>query len=374
MVIRPLAVEEVQEAVCAAPRVLPRGGGTKPALSTAPEGVASIDLSGLRGVTAYVPEEFTFTALAGTPLAQVVEMLAEHGQCLPFDPPFAGQGATLGGTVAAGLSGPGRYQYGGVRDFLLGARYVDGEGRLIYAGGKVVKNAAGFDIPKLMVGSLGRLGVLVELSFKVFPKPETTASLRIDFPHLEEAVGALQRLSASPLDLNAVEIVPSQAGWTLWARLAGSSTAMPARLNALRAFLGGGEEMPGGEKIPGGGEMPGGEGDFWGEILSFAWVPQGWALVKAAVTPRRIAALEPRLQALESLRRYSGGGQAAWIALPGDADTLNDILRTEGLPGVVLFGPTSTPLLGLRKGMAFARRVKAALDPVSRFLEISDAA
>ena len=108
-------------------------------------------------------------------------MLAEHGQYLPFDPPLAAAGATLGGTVAAGLSGPGRYRYGGVRDFVLGVRFVDGMGNLVRGGGKVVKNAAGFDFPKLMVGSLGRLGVLAELSFKVFPQPPAFATLAVSY-------------------------------------------------------------------------------------------------------------------------------------------------------------------------------------------------
>ena len=114
--------------------------------------------------------EFTFTALAGTPVREIAAALAERGQYLPFDPMLREAGATLGGTVAAGLSGPGRFRYGGLRDFILGVRFVDGEGRLLRLGGKVVKNAAGFDLPKFFVGSLGRFGVLAEMTFKVFPK------------------------------------------------------------------------------------------------------------------------------------------------------------------------------------------------------------
>ena len=164
-----------------------RGGGSKPGLSTPGDDVTVLDMSGLRGVVEYEPNEFVFTALAGTPVAEVVAMLAEHGQYLPFDPPFAAAGATLGGAVASGLSGPGRYRYGGVRDFVIGVRFVDGLGQLVRGGGKVVKNAAGFDLPKLMVGSLGRLGALVELSFKVFPKPPAFATLRVDYPSLAAA-------------------------------------------------------------------------------------------------------------------------------------------------------------------------------------------
>ena len=175
----PSTVQELQSIVRAYPRVLPRGGGTKPALSTPRGGETPIDLSRLSGMLDYEPGEFVFTALAGTRVYTISSVLAGHGQYLPFDPLLVERGATLGGTVAAGASGPGRYRYGGVRDFQLGVRFVNGGGEIVRAGGKVVKNAAGFDIPKLMVGSLGQLGVLVELSFKVFPRYLVGASGRI---------------------------------------------------------------------------------------------------------------------------------------------------------------------------------------------------
>src|SRR5687768_10335661 len=182
-------IEAVQDFVRSAREpLLPRGAGTKPSLSTPPAGAASLELGGLRGVREYEPGEFVFTALAGTPLAEVEALLAQHGQYLPFDPLLIERGATLGGTVAAGLSGSGRYRYGGVRDFILGVRYVDGSGELVRGGGKVVKNAAGFDLPKLFVGSLGQLGALVELSFKVFPRPEATLTVRHALPTLADAL------------------------------------------------------------------------------------------------------------------------------------------------------------------------------------------
>lgn len=155
----PRTPEEVAEAVRSGAKLLPRGGGSKPALSQAPAGVEVLEMGGLAGIVEYRPEEFVIIALAGTPLSEVKELLRRHQQYLPFDPPLAAAGATLGGTVAAGLSGPMRHRFGGVRDFILGVRLVDGKGRLVRGGGKVVKNAAGFDLPKLMVGSLGQLGV-----------------------------------------------------------------------------------------------------------------------------------------------------------------------------------------------------------------------
>src|SRR5438105_916896 len=167
-VVDPGSVGELVEAVRSLSRVLAIGASTKPRLS-AVDGV-KLCTKRLSGIIEYEPSEFTFTALAGTRISEIAAALAERGQYLPFDPVLARAGATLGGTVASGLNGPGRFRFGGLRDFILGVKFVDGEGRLLRLGGKVVKNAAGFDIPKFFVGSLGRYGVLAEITFKVFPR------------------------------------------------------------------------------------------------------------------------------------------------------------------------------------------------------------
>ncbi|MHB8659102.1 MAG: FAD-binding protein [Solirubrobacteraceae bacterium] len=172
-------VEVLREAMRQGPRVLPHGAGTKPALSTPSDGTAPLDVSGLSGSLEYDPSELTVTALAGTPVAEFAAALAEHGQYLPFDPLGSAAGATLGGVVAAETSGPNAFRHGGVRDFLIGVRFIDGTGKLVRGGGKVVKNAAGIDLPKLMIGSAGRLGVLVQLSFKVFPWLDATATVAV---------------------------------------------------------------------------------------------------------------------------------------------------------------------------------------------------
>ena len=188
-------IEEIQDAVRNRPRLRVRGGATKPALCQG----AELSLEQFSGVLEYEPSEFTFTALAGTSIASLEELLADHGQYLPFDPPLGQAGATLGGTLAAGLSGPGRFRYGGVRDFVLGVRFVNGEGEVVRGGGKVVKNAAGFDLPKWMVGSLGEFGVLVEVTCKVFPRPAAWATLAVSLPDTAQAVEAMCRLAASAL-------------------------------------------------------------------------------------------------------------------------------------------------------------------------------
>ena len=143
----PLTANELCDAIRAHPRVLAVGARTKPRLSQCDENVALISMRRLSGIVEYDPGEFTFTALAGTPLREIRDALAARGQYLPFDPPLVESGATIGGTVAAGLSGPGRFRYGGVRDFILAVQFADGTGQLLRGGAKVVKNAAGFDSP-----------------------------------------------------------------------------------------------------------------------------------------------------------------------------------------------------------------------------------
>src|SRR6266446_6711263 len=181
----PETLAELVRAVRNTPKLLAAGAGTKPRMA-AFDGV-KLSVSKLTGILEYEPSEFTFTALAGTSLREIIAALAERGQYLPFEPMCVEAGATLGGTVAAGLSGPGRFQYGGVRDFILGIRFVDGAGRLLRMGGKVVKNAAGFDLPKFFVGSLGRFGVLAEMTFKVFPSPPSKLTVRLAAGNIQSA-------------------------------------------------------------------------------------------------------------------------------------------------------------------------------------------
>ncbi len=373
--MKPTTVEEIQEIVRSQPALLPTGGGSKPALSTSPTEFPPLEMSGLSQIIEYEPGEYTFTAMAGTPVATVLAELANHGQYLPCDPLLAHRGATLGGVVAADTAGPLRYRFGGVRDFLIGVRFVDGLGRLVRGGGKVVKNAAGFDLAKLMVGSLGRLGVLTEVSFKVFPAPETYSTLRIEFGNLRQAVAAIERLTTSPLEMDALDLEPPGR---LWVRIGGLSEVLSDRLARLEKFL---REAPESgvqqvESLTGPAEQ-----SLWQEVNGLAWVPEGWGLVKVPLTLSRILVLEERLDGQTARRRYSVGGNVVWIAWPGPTDTdrgeaksffngLDAILTGLDLAGLVILGPAGQPLLGLRSGAALLQRVKQALDPNRRFLEI----
>jgi glycolate oxidase FAD binding subunit len=213
-----------------------RGGGTKAFYGEPSRGGEALSLHELRGISSYEPSELVVTARAGTPLAELEAALADKGQCLAFEPPrFAQTGAvggtvggTVGGMVAAGLAGPARAAVGGVRDFVLGATMLSGRAEVLSFGGQVMKNVAGYDVSRLLAGSLGILGPILEVSLKVLPKPPATATLRFD---IEEAE-ALKRLAAwggEPLPLNA------SAWWehTLVVRLSGAAAAVQAAASKL---------------------------------------------------------------------------------------------------------------------------------------------
>ena len=322
-----------------------RGGGSKPGLS----GRANLELAALSGILEYDPSEYTFTALAGTSVLEVRELLERHGQFLPFDPVLVEAGATLGGTVAAGLSGPGRQRYGGVRDFILAVQFVDGLGRIVRGGGKVVKNAAGFDLPKLHCGSLGRFGVLSELTFKVFPAPKDWITLRLDFERMNDALEAVIKLGGSSFDLYALELLDK----TVLVRLGGLRSAFAERVGNLENFLG--QHC----------EVFEADAEIWREAREFHWQPSGSSLIKIPLTPAKILSFETRLLEVglqNSPRRYSAGGNLAWICVD-DVEKLESVLLGFNLSGLVINGPSYRALIGRQADQIMLSRVSQALDP-----------
>ena len=201
-----------------------RGGGTKDFYGEASQGEL-LDTRPLTGVTSYEPSELVVTARAGTPLAELESLLAAHGQCLPFEPPHFGDGATVGGMVAAGLSGPARASAGAVRDYVLGATMVNGRGELLTFGGQVMKNVAGYDVSRLLAGSLGTLGLIVEVSLKVLPVPPGEATLKFAMTQ-PEALRQLNLWGGQPLPLNASCWVEDAGFGTLFLRLRGAIAAV----------------------------------------------------------------------------------------------------------------------------------------------------
>lgn len=196
------------------------GSGSKAFYGRATQG-DPLDATRYRGIVSYEPTELVLTARAGTPLAEIEAELAARRQMLPFEPPHFGSGATLGGCIAAGLSGPRRAYAGAARDYVLGVRMIDGKGDVLNFGGQVMKNVAGYDVSRLLTGSLGTLGLLLEVSLKVLPIPVEELSLRFVMAE-REALETVNRWAAQPLSLSAT----CYHNGVLTVRLSGAAAAV----------------------------------------------------------------------------------------------------------------------------------------------------
>lgn len=349
--LTPLTPAELADAVRSAPRVLAVGAGTKPRLSHVPADVVRISTAKLRGIVEYEPSEFTFTALAGTPVREITAALAERGQYLPFDPLFAAAGATIGGTVAAGVSGPGRFRFGGLRDFILGVRFVDGGGRLLRLGGKVVKNAAGFDLPKFFVGSLGRFGALAEITFKVFPRPLATRTLRLAAKDGAAMAEIFSQAGGARWELDALEAAPGEGA--VFARLAGP----PAALDALVAEVF--------ARWPGTALEADAADSFWRGVAALSWAQPGGALVKLALTPAQVPDFVSRIPA-GAEAWVSAGGNTGYLSLPAGAPAPALAWPALALRGDLPLWPGMHPRFDVMKA------TKAALDSQGRFPGLDD--
>ena len=230
-------------------KVVPVGHGTKLRMGGASPPIDfAISLERLNQVSDYPASDLTISVEAGLPIHLLESTLAAKGQMLPLDVPFA-KYATVGGTIAANVNGPRRLAYGSWRDIVLGVQYVTAEGKLAKGGGKVVKNVAGYDTPKLMIGSMGTLGVMVEVTFKAFPVPPATATLMLRFRSAQQAAQAALRIVHSQLVPQALDLIDSpaygspadqpwlQAPGTLLARLAGAEEVLARYERELPALV-----------------------------------------------------------------------------------------------------------------------------------------
>ena len=219
----------VREAAASDAPLRLRGGGTKDFYGGEACGEL-LDLGGYTGVVSYEPTELVVSARCGTRLSELETLLEKNRQCLPFEPPHFGAQATLGGCIAAGLSGPRRASAGAVRDFVLGTKLIDGRGRVLSFGGQVMKNVAGYDVSRLLAGSLGTLGIIAEVSLKILPRPQAEATLRLPM-HERQTLDSFNRWSAQPLPISATAWNDGVAT----VRLSGAESA----LRAAREMLGG---------------------------------------------------------------------------------------------------------------------------------------
>jgi len=222
-------LDRIRSAHAANTPLVIQGGGSKTFYGNADEGEI-LSTRALTGVVDYQPKELVLTARAGTPLAEIEALLAEQNQMLAFEPPHFGDAATLGGSIAAGLSGPRRPYAGAARDFVLGVRLIDGTGQPLRFGGQVIKNVAGYDVSRLMVGALGTLGLITEVSLKVLPQPALETTLQFELDEAA-AIGRMNQWAGQPLPLSA----SSWHAGLLTLRLSGAASAV----RAAQARLGG---------------------------------------------------------------------------------------------------------------------------------------
>lgn len=350
-------VQQLQQAVCeTGSPIQPVGNATKCGLIGA-DSIRLIRTNEFQGIVTYDPSEFLITAKSGTKIADLVATLAQHGQYLPFDPLFVHAGATLGGTIASGVSGPDRLLYGGARDFIMEVALIDGLGRLARGGGKVVKNAAGFDTPKLMVGSYGRLGVIIEATLKVFPTPQAHASLLVEHSSIESALRSMQKVLAKPLPISSV-LIDSQH--TVCFRVAGPSASLEGVLQRIKSLVGASQS-----KVA---------DDISQRKTFIDWIEgprsEGSVLVRVGVDPTVVAKLNAALNPIGVADFYHAGAcSVTWVKLPLDSlHGLDTQLVSLGLSGVVVRGSVAAPFIGNRRWLKMASKIQVAMDPDRRFV------
>ena len=292
------------------------------------------------------------TVLSGTKLSDIISILAAQGQYLPFDPLFAIRGATIGGTVAANAAGAGRFRFGGIRDFLLGIRFIDGRGNCIRGGGQVVKNAAGFDFPKLMVGSQGKLGLIYELTFKVFPRPEAYSTFISRIPKLDQALMYMNQLASSPMDIEAIDLIPIEGEvFDLAIRIGGIASAIPNRISRLQQIVPESQILRDlDDEI------------FWRAASNFEWARNLESLLKLPLTPRSIPDVEWHLANSQIERRYSVGGNVAWLATEWTSD-----LQTK-CGAIQTFLGQAREVAQSNESGPFGQAIKRAIDPEIKFV------
>jgi len=319
-----------------------QGGGSKTFYGySSLEQAKPLDVTPYRGIVDYEPTELVITARAGTSLTEIESLLRENSQMLAFEPPHFSGTATLGGCVATGLSGPRRATTGALRDFVLGVRILDGNGRNLQFGGQVMKNVAGYDVSRLMVGAMGTLGVLLEVSLKVLPLPvtEKTLLLEMDAAH---AIDYMNRWAGKPLAISATCHVDGQ----LYIRLSGADSAVQTAHQKL-----GGETISDG-KI------------FWQTIReqTHVFFQQKTPLWRLSVKPTSPFLNVPGNQMLE------WNGALRWLTSQDNsaADAIRKAAKTAGghatlfrgeIPGIPVFQPLSPALAGIHQ------RLKQQFDP-----------
>ena len=362
----PTTVEELAEAVREAAargaKLELRGGGTKANIG-APRDATILSMRGFSGIVDYDPAELVLTVRAGTPLAEVRALLVEHRQMLAFEPfdhgPIFGAGegaATIGGVVAAGVSGSRRISAGAARDHLLGFTAVSGRGETFRAGGKVVKNVTGFDLSKLMAGSWGRLAALTELSLKVLPAPAASVTHVVRRLDPVEATRAMAQLLGSAVGPAALAYLPGNET-RLLVRLEGFAPSVAARGTLLERLFEGVETAP---------------PDIWAALRALSPLPGDAPLWRIVLPARQLPTLAARLDQEDVPWLADWGGGLVWAAC-SDAGMLRQAAAEAGGHAMLVRGdpalrravPTFHPLPSANAGLE--AQVAQAFDPRGLF-------
>ncbi len=318
------------------------GGGSKEFLGRTPTGVR-LSTAAHRGILHYEPSELVITARAGTPLREVEQALAERGQMLAFEPPHFSDTATLGGVVACGLSGPRRPYAGALRDFVLGCRIINGRGEVLHFGGEVMKNVAGYDVSRLMCGAMGTLGLLLDISIKVLPRPATEITLVQDCT-AAVAIARMNAWAGRPLPLSAAVYDGQQLRY----RLSGADSAV----KTARQHMGGDPE-PDSDR-------------FWRDVRE-----QQHGFFTDAKSLWRLS-LPPAAAPLELPGKYlvDWGGAQRWLISSADVESIRATAAAAGGHATLFrggtrdaerFHPLPSSLLTLH------RALKQAFDPSGIF-------
>ena len=330
--------QQVREAIRAHKKLCIVGGDSKSFYGREPEG-EPIHVSGHCGIVRYTPTELVLTARAGTTLHEIEQLLGEQNQLLPFEPPYFKSSATLGGTIATGLAGPARPYRGSVRDFILGSKCLTGHGEILKFGGEVMKNVAGFDASRLMAGALGTLGILLEVTVKVLPRPKRRLTLVWECKP-GEALARMNQWSGRPLPISASVYDDGR----LYLRLSGTEAGVDDAHGRL------------------GGEICQDDDRFWQDIREHQhtfFLHEGplWRISVPAATPP---------MNVNGQWLFEWGGAQRWLNTDMPADDIRKLVTAAGGHATLFRG-------GDRKGNVFQslpaslyvlhKNLKAAFDP-----------
>ena len=352
------------------------GQGSKRGLLRPVQAARSLSTRGLTGVTLYRPAELIISARAGTPLAEIEATLAEKGQQLIAEAPYLngvfGTSAppSIGGVVAANLSGPRRITWGATRDHVMGLRFINGAGEAIRSGGRVLKNVTGLDLCKLLSGSYGTLGVITEVTLKVLPAPEATATLLIETPDIASAIAALSAGLGSPFGISGAAALPANDHVIAALRLEDFAASVAYRMDKLRALLG----SFGPQRVMADDESRA----FWRrvrEVEPLQAMPDD-AIWRVSVRPSAGAQIAAAVNAIGGRVMLDWGGGLVWIAASASMANhaaISGAARSQGGAAMLFRAPEdlrlAVPVLPEEAApiAKIGARVKEALDPGGLF-------